>query len=106
MTTADFIAGLEQFRTKAYYDVNGYAVGFGSHNIGGVPVVSGQSITKPEAVTQLNLDIGSIGAWVDTHVKVPLTENQRSSLISVGYNMGVGNLGKTNLIAKDRKSVV
>lgn len=92
----NLIAREEGFRAKPYYDVNGYAIGYGAHQIQNasgewLDVVPGMTINKQTALALLPKGI-------ETHVSVlkeklgadfsKLNANQFAALASVAYNFG------------------
>lgn len=78
-------------------------IGYG-HTVG---VTVGQVITKEQAENMLKSDLKKYEKYVTDNVKLELTENQFSALVSFTYNCGVGHLrtlvkGRTALqIAED-----
>ena len=63
-------------------------IGYG-HTAG---VTVGQVITKEQAENMLKSDLKKYEKYVTDNVKLELTENQFSALVSFTYNCGVGNL--------------
>ena len=63
-------------------------IGYG--HIAGVYV--GQVISQAQAENMLKSDMKKYEQYVTDNVKIPLTENQFSALVSFCYNCGVGNL--------------
>lgn len=63
-------------------------IGYG-HTVG---VTVGQVITKEQAENMLKSDLKKYEKYVTDNVKLELTENQFSALVSFTYNCGVGNL--------------
>lgn len=73
-------------------------IGYG-HTVG---VTVGQVITKEQAENMLKSDLKKYEKYVTDNVKLELTENQFSALVSFTYNCGVGHLrtlvkGRTEL---------
>ena len=79
--TSSFIAQNEAFRSTPYWDVNGWAIGYGNHyNLDGSPVQPGQVISQPDAQVLMQSQIQStygagianrIGAVSYTHLTLP-----------------------------------
>lgn len=56
------------------------------------------SVTKDEAEKLLKADVKHVEKAIDQHVKVELTENQFSALVSFIYNIGTGNFAGSTLL--------
>jgi len=99
-TAADFIAGRESFSPVPYYDVNGYAIGYGNHYWeDGSPVTSDDDpITQDRAQQLLNFYADQNAKAILSQVTVPLTENQLAALTSLRYNCGTITTTMLNLI--------
>ena len=64
----------------------------------GPDVKLGQTYTKEQALAWRAADMARAAAFVEAHVKVPLTDNEFSALSELTFNIGVGNfLGSTLL---------
>lgn len=84
----------------SYRDAVGVlTIGYG--HTGGVK--EGDNISKEKAEELLRLDLAKFEAGVLSLVKVPLNENQFSSLVSFSYNVGLGNLKTSTLLNKLNK---
>lgn len=96
----DLIKRWEGLKTKAYYDIAGVlTIGYGHTNsAGGFKVSPGQIITEKQAEDILRQDLVKFETQVSSLVKVPLNDNQFSSLVSFHYNTGA--LGKSTLLKK------
>lgn len=83
------IKSFEGCRLKAYKDAVGIlTIGYGdTHN-----VIPNQEITQDEADVRLMQRLEEFEKGVSSLVKVSITENQFSALISFAYNLGLGNL--------------
>jgi len=87
----------EGLRLKAYRCPAGVlTIGYG--HTGGVR--EGQVITEAEAEELLKKDLLIFERGVKNYVKVPLTDNQFSALVSFAYNVGLGAFGKSTLLRK------
>lgn len=97
----ELIKSFEGCRLTAYDDLQPYktitdisqvkgtlTIGYG-HTLG---VKVGQVITKDQAENMLKSDLKKYEKYVTDTVKLNLTENQFSALVSFCYNCGVGNL--------------
>lgn len=74
----------------AYWDVNGYSIGYGHH---GADVTQGMKITQKEADAFLKKDIAKFEKAVNA-LKYTFNQNQFDALVDFAYNCGVGNLKK------------
>lgn len=82
---------------KAYRDPVGVlTIGYG-HTDG---VYEGQEISSDRAIELLMSDIDLFSKGVDNLVKVLLTNSERCALISFSFNVGLGALSKSTLLAK------
>lgn len=100
-TARCLIGRAEGFSLESYQDTGGvWTIGWGTTKIAGKPVTAGMTITKEQAVECFNHDIFEVEAQVAALVKVPLTDNQFSSLVSLVYNIGSGQFKKSTLLRK------
>ena len=85
----------EGYVGHAYLDTGGApTIGYG-HTRG---VTMGQKCTPEQAEVWLREDLASAEADVSKLVKVPLTDNQFSALVSFTFNLGGAQLGKSTLL--------
>jgi lysozyme len=81
----------ESLRLTAYQDAVGiWTIGYG-HT--GPDVTPGKTITREQADALLRSDVGSAESDVRRLVKVPLSSNQFSALVSFVFNVGAGPTG-------------
>ncbi len=91
---AILIAGLEGYKTKGYLD----PVKIPTVCFGHIQYVDMTKIyTKPECYALLDADTLIAAKAVDRLVDVPLSENQKTSLISFVFNVGEGAFAKSTL---------
>lgn len=88
---------LTAYKCSANKDTIGYGNTFYED---GTPVKPGDKITKERAESLFELIASEFEAKVRPLIKVNLTENQYSALVSFAYNAGVGNLQKSTLLRK------
>jgi lysozyme len=94
------ISSFEGFDQIAKWDVNGYAVGYGSHYNWDAKrnVEKGDIIDKATAKKWLLNDAQQDYNFVQSIVKVPVTDNQLLALSSFSYNTGKGSLQNSTLL--------
>lgn len=88
---------LTAYKCSANKDTIGYGNTFYED---GTPVKPGDKITKERAESLFELIAAEFEAKVRPLIKVNLTENQYSALVSFAYNAGVGNLQKSTMLRK------
>lgn len=83
------IKSFESCRLTSYPDVGGLpTIGYGHTK----NVTLGQNISQDQADQFLLEDLCMAETEVQTHVKVPLTDNQFSALVSLVFNCGIAPL--------------
>lgn len=89
-----FIANEEGLRTEAYKDSRGvWTIGIGhTGQVDGKPIGPGMKITKEKAMELFEKDIAKYENYVNSVVKVPVSQNMFDAMVSYSYN--VGSLGK------------
>jgi len=91
---ASFIAPHEGFRSTPYWDVNGWAIGYGSHyNADGSPVQPNQTIDQAGAQSLTQYQIETVyGPAIANRIGEPawsnLTPAEQASAIDLAYNYG------------------
>lgn len=86
----------EGCRLTAYQDQVGvWTIGYG-HTAGVVP---GQTITADQAQAFLEADTAWAVAFVNAHVKTQLTQGEFDALVDFTFNLGVGNVSHSTLLA-------
>ena len=73
-----------------------WTIGYGSTR----EVTAGMTITQDQADGRLLLDLAGAGQAVASFVKVILTDNQFSALVSFVFNVGSGHFAKSTLLEK------
>ena len=84
------LKNFEGCRLKAYWDVNGYSIGYGHH---GSDVSKDMKITQAEADAFLKKDVAKFEKAVNA-LKYDFNQNQFDALVDFAYNCGAGNLSK------------
>ena len=98
----DLIKSFEGLKLSAYKcSANKETIGFGNTFYeDGSPVKMGDTITMERADSLFELIANSFAERVRREVKTILTDNQFSALVSLAYNIGIGNLQKSTLLRK------
>lgn len=92
----ELIKDFESCRLTAYRDIVGIlTIGYGQT---GPQVHEGMTITQAEADKMLLDALGLVDRGVSSLVRVPLSDNQFSSLVSFAYNLGLGALKQSTLL--------
>lgn len=93
---------LKQFegcRLTAYWDVNGYSIGYGHH---AKDITKGMTIDQKAADAFLKKDVAKFEKAVNA-LKYDFNQNQFDALVDFAYNCGAGNLLK--LTANNTRSI-
>jgi len=90
----ELIKDFEKFRPNAYPDAGRWAIGYG-HTAGVQP---GDTCTQQEAEDFLRLDLEETERYVYGVVQVPLSQHQFDAIVSLTFNMGIGNLMKSDVL--------
>jgi lysozyme len=88
------IKQLEGFTPTPQWDVNGWAIGYGTH-LQDPP----KQITQQEAELLLRQQVDRTADQLAQAVSVPLADHQWAALISWAYNVGIGAALRSKLIA-------
>lgn len=96
----DFIAGRESFAPSPYWDVNGYAIGYGNHYYeDGSPVTADDGpIDRARAAELLDFFVRQNANAIMSQVTRALTDNQLAALVSLRYNCGTITTKLLNMI--------
>lgn len=96
----ELIKRWEGLKLKAYTDSGGFwTIGYGHTSAAGKPdVYEGMTITEKEAEKILQNDLAKFEKRVNNLVKVPLNDNQFSTLVSFDFNTGA--LHRSTLLKK------
>lgn len=96
----ELIKAHEGLRLKAYKCPAGvWTIGYGHTSAAGRPTVTPSfKITVEEAEAILRNDLKKFEDVVKRLVKVELTDNQFSALVSFVYNVGEGNFAKSSVL--------
>lgn len=99
-TAINFIRGAEGFSASPYYDVNGYAIGYGNHYYedGTAVQESDSDIDEQTAEDLSDFFINQNMTAIQNQLTVDLNENQLAALTSIRYNCGTITTTLLNLI--------
>lgn len=96
----DLIKQFEGYSSKAYPDpaTGGapWTIGYGTTK----GVKPGMVITAEQAEKMLRDDVAKFEPGVSAMLKVPTTQGQFDAMVSLAYNIGLGNFGKSTLLRK------
>jgi lysozyme len=97
----ELIKQFEGFRALAYRDAVGvWTIGYGHTSMAGAPeVTSGMRISDAEGAAILARDVEQFADGVRKLVTVALSDAQFSALVSFAFNVGLGNLKKSSVLA-------
>lgn len=91
VNAAEMIKKEEGFRTKAYLDSAGVpTIGFGFTSVNGKPVKMGDTMTREEALNQLEIQLPKYQTFKNKLQGVKLSEDAEAALTSFEYNLGSG----------------
>lgn len=96
----NFIAPQEGFVASPYWDVNGYAIGFGNHYYeDGTSVTQDDDpITRSRGMQLLDFVVRQKANAILPYITAALNENQFAALVSLAYNCGEGNVRSSTLL--------
>jgi GH24 family phage-related lysozyme (muramidase) len=98
----ELIRRWEGLRLRAYLDASGIvSIGYGNTlRSDGSPVQLGDSITAAEAEQLLTDHINNLSEQLNGLLKVTVQQPQFDALVSLAYNIGIGALQRSTLLAK------
>lgn len=96
----DLIKQFEGYSSKAYPDpaTGGapWTIGYGTTK----GVKPGMVITAQQAEKMLRDDVAKFESGVSSLITAPTTQGQFNAMVSLAYNIGLGNFGKSTLLKK------
>jgi lysozyme len=101
-----FIKKHEGLRLNAYQDAVGvWTIGYGNtfyppHILNGRKVQRGDKITQAQADDMLRWTCNSFWARISPHIRQPLNDNQKTAVLSLTYNIGVGAFIGSSVLRK------
>lgn len=98
-SVADFTAAQESYARSAYWDSNGYAIGYGNHYYqDGRPVQPGDTITQSAAEDLMMFYLAQNGQAIVNQLSVNIPTGVLAALIDLRYNCGTITVSLLNLI--------
>lgn len=96
----DLIKRFEGLELKAYKcSANKWTIGYGHTSAAGDPKVTpNMTITADEAESILSRDLVKYEGYVNDTVKVSLSENEFSALVSLVYNIGPAGFARSSVV--------
>lgn len=91
------IKSVESCSLKAYWDVTGYAIGYGHH---GPEVYEFLGWTQSQCDTAFINDTETVQNGVRELVQVPLTQGEFDALVSFSYNIGLGHFASSHVLVR------
>ncbi|HLD90978.1 MAG TPA: lysozyme [Patescibacteria group bacterium] len=99
----DLIKKFEGFSSKPYLCPAGIpTIGYGNtyYEDGTKVKLTDAPITKERATEILNHVVATFAESVNEFVKIKVTQNQFNALVSLAYNIGLGNFSKSTVLRK------
>lgn len=94
----EFLKGEEEFTDKLGKDSGHDVIGYGCDLTPAQALqYVGKTITEQEATALLLSRVGNVYTFLELYVTVPLNQNQYDALVSLVYNIGVGNFFKSSI---------
>jgi len=102
----DLIMQFEGLKLSAYQDSVGiWTIGYGNtYYEDGAPVKKGDVITHNRAIELFNLIVKRFEVGVDELVTSNVNQNQFDAMVSLAYNIGIGNFKNSSLLKMVNKS--
>jgi lysozyme len=99
-TAAPFTANFESFSSNPYFDVNGYAIGYGNHYYmdGSTVDSTDDPISQTDALNLLAFYLNQVGNTIQGFLTVDVSDNMLAALIDLGYNWGTAGVGGSQLL--------
>lgn len=93
----NLIKSFEGFSPVAYQDQGGrWTIGYGQTGEG---ITEGMTCTMEQACDWLQSSVNTVSAALTRMIKVPVNQNQFDSLVSLAYNIGIGNFSSSSALA-------
>lgn len=96
----DLIKQFEGYSSKAYPDPatgrEPWTIGYGTTK----GVKPGMVVTAEQAEKMLRDDVAKFESGVSSLITAPTTQGQFDAMVSLAYNIGLGNFGKSTLLKK------
>jgi lysozyme len=99
----DLIKTFEGFSDRAYLcPASKWTIGYGAtfYPNGKLVTAKDPQITREKAIEMLTLMVGKFADQVAKLIKVEISQNQFDALVSLSYNIGIGNFRNSTLLRK------
>jgi lysozyme len=97
----EYIKTFEQLKLYAYWDEKAYSIGYGVQTYeNGTAVKSGDRITKERAESLFLYTVNKFAEQVNGLITSNVNQNQFDMLVSLAYNIGIGNFRTSTLLKK------
>jgi lysozyme len=99
----DLIKTFEGFSDRAYLcPASKWTIGYGAtfYPNGKLVTAKDPKITREYASEMLTVMVDRFAEQVHKLIKVPITQNQFDALVSLAYNIGIGNFRNSTLLRK------
>lgn len=91
----NLIKSFESCSLKVYKDIRGLnTVGYGHRT----DLPEGTVINVQEAETLLENDLSNVCKQLNEYLKIPLSDNQYSALVSFVFNLGIGEFANSTML--------
>lgn len=101
VSALNIIKKFEGLELTSYPDTGGiWTIGYGNtiNKDTGQAIRPGDKIDLATAERWLKMDVAEREKYIKPLIKVPITENQKSAIISLAYNIGTGAFAKSTLL--------
>jgi lysozyme len=97
----DLITTFEGYRDKAYKDGAGiWTIGYGTIRVNSKPVMEGMTCIQEQAKEWFRDSVSETEKYITKLCATQLTQNQFDALVSLVYNIGIGNFISSTLCKK------
>lgn len=97
---APLTSAQEGFSADPYFDVNGYAIGYGNHYYqdGTQVTADDPPISRADAYALLTYTLAQTAQQVAGYLTNPVSDNLLAGLTDLAYNWGVGNFSNSKVL--------
>lgn len=98
MNIIDLLVEFEKFKPQAYKDHHGYSIGYGHLIKNNEKYLLKKVLTEKEARDLLFKDLNISKVELRRVIKIPLSSNQETGLLSLLFNVGLTKLMKSGIV--------